>query len=286
MNFLRTIWETRLVKAFENVSVLDMITTAPSEMTGSSVVFNRVGAGDIKDYDGEIEWGDIDTVPVTMTFDFKKYFADKVDDVDKAQTNLAVVDEFAVAQGNKIGAAADAYAYAKYAAGAGTKLTAVTAATPEAIYDAIVDLGVALGKKNVPVANRYVVIDWDALGLLQKDKRFTHNPEVLANGIVNGQKINGMTIVISANAPANTLIALYKGAVGFGKQIDELEAMRLQSDFADGVRGLTVGGAAVLNANGVATVTYTFKTATETEDETVTEPETPETEDETVEPNE
>ena len=286
MNFLRTIWETRLVKAFENVSVLDMITTAPSEMTGSSVVFNRVGAGDIKDYDGEIEWGDIDTVPVTMTFDFKKYFADKVDDVDKAQTNLAVVDEFAVAQVNKIGAAADAYAYAKYAAGAGTKLDAVTVDAPEAIYDAIVDLGVALGKKNVPVANRYVVIDWDALGLLQKDKRFTHNPEVLANGIVNGQKINGMTIVISANAPANTLIALYKGAVGFGKQIDELEAMRLQSDFADGVRGLTVGGAAVLNANGVATVTYTFKTATETEDETVTEPETPETEDETVEPNE
>jgi len=258
MNFLRTIWETRLVKAFENVSVLDMITTAPSEMTGSSVVFNRVGAGDIKDYDGEIEWGDIDTVPVTMTFDFKKYFADKVDDVDKAQTNLAVVDEFAVAQGNKIGAAADAYAYAKYAAGAGTKLDAVTVDAPEAIYDAIVDLGVALGKKNVPVANRYVVIDWDALGLLQKDKRFTHNPDVLANGIVNGQKINGMTIIVSANAPAHTLMALYKGAVGFGKQIDKLEAMRLQGAFADGVRGLTVGGAAVLNADGVATVEYTI----------------------------
>lgn len=258
-NFVRKIWETRLVEAFKNVSVLDLITTAPTEMTGSSIVFNRVDGGDIKDYNGSIEWGDADTTPVEMTFEFKKYFADKVKDVDKAQTNIAVIDEFAVAQANKVGAAADAYAYAKYAAGAGTKLTAVTAATPEAIYDAIVDLGVALGKKNVPVANRYVVIDWDALGLLQKDKRFTHNPEVLANGIVNGQKINGMTIIVSANAPVHTLVALYKGAVGFGKQIDELEAMRLQSDFADGVRGLTVGGAAVLNDAGVATVEYTIE---------------------------
>ena len=258
-NFVRKIWETRLVEAFKNVSVLDLITTAPTEMTGSSIVFNRVDGGDIKDYEGSIEWGDVDTTPVEMTFEFKKYFADKVKDVDKAQTNIAVIDEFAVAQANKVGAAADAYAYAKYAAGAGTKLTAVTAATPEAIYDAIVDLGVALGKKNVPVANRYVVIDWDALGLLQKDKRFTHNPDVLANGIVNGQKINGMTIIVSANAPVHTLVALYKGAVGFGKQIDELEAMRLQSDFADGVRGLTVGGAAVLNDAGVATVEYTIE---------------------------
>lgn len=258
MNFVRKLWEARLVEMFNNVSVLETITTAPTDMTGSSIVFNMVAGGEIKDYTGEIEWGDIDTEPVEMTFEFKKYFADKIDDVDKAQTNIAIVDAFASAQANKISAAADAYAYAKYAAGAGTKLDAVTVDAPEAIYDAIVDLGVALGKKNVPVANRYVVIGWDALGLLQKDKRFTHNPEVLANGIVNGQKINGMTIIVSANAPANTLMALYKGAVGFGKQIDKLEGRRLENAFADGVRGLTVGGAAVLNANGVATVTYTL----------------------------
>jgi len=258
MNFVRKLWEARLVEMFNNVSVLETITTAPTDMTGSSIVFNMVAGGEIKDYTGEIEWGDIDTEPVEMTFEFKKYFADKIDDVDKAQTNIAIVDAFASAQANKISAAADAYAYAKYAAGAGTKLDAVTVDAPEAIYDAIVDLGVALGKKGVPVANRYVVIGWDALGLLQKDKRFTHNPEVLANGIVNGQKINGMTIIVSANAPANTLMALYKGAVGFGKQIDKLEGRRLENAFADGVRGLTVGGAAVLNANGVATVTYTL----------------------------
>lgn len=258
-NFTRNLWEARLIEKYAEVSVLPTITTAPSEMNGKTITFNRVNAGTISDYDGSVNWDEADTTTVTMEFEHKKYFADKLDDVDKAQSNvISSVDPFAVAHSAELSEAADAYAYAKFAAGAGTKLDAVTADTPETIYDAIVDLGAALGKKKVPVANRYVVIDWTALALLQKDKRFTHNADVLANGIVNGQKINGMTIVVSANAPANTIVAFYKGAVGFGHQISELEAMRLETAFADGVRGLDVAGAVVLNADGVATVTYTL----------------------------
>ena len=262
MNFTRKIWEARLIQHFNEVSVLPLIATAPSEMTASSIVFNKVNAGTVNDYTGVVDWEKIDTTPIEMTFDFKKYFAGTVDDVDKAQSgNMATLDGFASAQSKLVSEAADAYAYAKFAAGAGTKITNKTITTPEGMYDYIVDLGVALGKKKVPASNRYVVIGWDALGLLQKDKRFTHNPEVLANGVVNGQKINGMTIIVTANAPAGTVIALYKGAVGFGQQINELEAMRLQGAFADGVRGLNVAGAVVLNADGVATLTYTIAEA-------------------------
>ena len=66
-----------------------------------------------------------------------------------------------------------------------------------------------------------------------------------------------MSVVVSNSAPAKTLVAMHKSAVGFGQQIAELEGMRLQNAFADGVRGLVVGGACVLNADGVATATYT-----------------------------
>lgn len=261
MNFTRKIWEARLIEHFNETSVLPLIATAPSEMTASSIVFNKINAGTINDYAGTVDWEKVDTTPIEMTFDFKKYFAASVDDVDKAQTNIAALDGFASTQSKLISEAADVYAYAKFAAGAGTKIANKTITTPEGMYDYIVDLGVALGKKKVPASNRYVVIGWDALGLLQKDKRFTHNPNVLANGIVDGQKINGMTLIVTANAPAGTVIALYKGAVGFGQQINELEAMRLQGAFADGVRGLNVAGAVVLNADGVATLTYTIAEA-------------------------
>lgn len=45
----------------------------PSEINGNKVIFNRVGAGTIKDYEGTIEWDDINTTPIEMTFDKKKY---------------------------------------------------------------------------------------------------------------------------------------------------------------------------------------------------------------------
>ncbi len=262
MNFKRKLWEARLIEHFNEASVLSAITTAPTELTAHAIVFNKVNAGTISDYEGVVNWENVDTTPVEMTFDFKKYFADTVDDVDKAQSgNMSLLDNYASTQGKYLSEAADTYAYAKFAAGAGTKIENKEITTPEDMYDYIVDLGVALGKKKVPASNRYVVIGWDVLGLLQKDKRFTHNPDVLANGIVNGQKINGMTIIVTANAPANTVVALYKGAVGFGQQINELEAMRLQNAFATGVRGLSVAGAIVLNADGVATLTYTIAEA-------------------------
>ena len=68
-------------------------------------------------------------------------------------------------------------------------------------------------------------------------------------------------VVYSAGDVSFLFIQDYKGAVGFGQQINELEAMRLQGAFADGVRGLNVAGAVVLNADGVATLTYTIAEA-------------------------
>ena len=44
---------------------------------------------------------------------------------------------------------------------------------------------------------------------------------------------------------------LHKSAIGFGTQLQETEAMRLESDFADGIRGLQVAGAKTLRPKAV-----------------------------------
>lgn len=255
--FSRKLWEARMIENFSEISVLPLITTAPTDMTAESITFNRAKPATVSAYDGTVDWEDAQTSTVTMTFDHKYYFAIKVDDIDKAQTNLPVLDATVSTTAAEMVTQDDVYAYGKFIDGAGTRVVNKIITTDNGLYDAIVDLGVELGKKKVPVANRYVIIGWDSLGMLQKDSRFTHNPEVLANGIVNGQKINGMTIVVTSNIPANTIVAVYKGSVGFGHQINELEGMRLQSSFSDGVRGLDVAGAKVLNADGVAALVYT-----------------------------
>lgn len=85
-NFKPTLWEGALLHNFHSVSTADAVCVKPSEINGNKVIFNRVGAGTIKDYEGTIEWDDINTTPIEMTFDKKKYFAFSLDDCDKAQT--------------------------------------------------------------------------------------------------------------------------------------------------------------------------------------------------------
>jgi len=100
------------------------------------------------------------------------------------------------------------------------------------------------------------------LGLLSKDDRFTRQPIVLQNGVVDGQIINGIQVVVSEEiAKVNNnykIMALHKSAIGHGKQLDELEAMRLQNSFADGIRGLMVYGGEVIRPEALAVLTATF----------------------------
>ena len=83
-NFKPTLWEGALLANFHSVSIADVLATKPTEIKGQKVIFNRVAGGTLKDYSGSVDWDDIDTTPVEMVFDKKKYFAFALDDVDKA----------------------------------------------------------------------------------------------------------------------------------------------------------------------------------------------------------
>ncbi len=266
-NFKKTLWEGALLANFHSVSIADVITTKPSSVDGEKIVFNRVGAGALKDYTGSIAWDEITTTPVEMTFGQKKYFAFSLDDVDKAQLVADVMAATTSEHSSILAETVDSHVLSKAIAGVKTANKIGAIATPETIssvtqaYDYIVDLGTKLGKNKVATTDRYVVINNDYLNLLQKDDRFTRNPEVLANGIVNNAKVNGMTIIISEEVGDGKVVALHKSATGYAKQIDELEAMRLQSAFADGIRGLAVYDSVVLRPEAVAVLYYTVALA-------------------------
>ena len=85
------------------------------------------------------------------------------------------------------------------------------------------------------------------------DTRFTANYTILENGVIEGAKINGVQLIFSEelNGGKFAIVALHKSAIGFGKQLEETEAMRLQNAFADGVRGLQVCGVKTLRGEAV-----------------------------------
>ena len=260
-NFKATLWEGALLANFHSVSVADAVSTKPTKIQGNKVIFNRVGAGTIKDYEGTIAWDEINTTPIEMTFDKKKYFAFSLDDCDKVQLVADVMGATTAEHAAVLAETYDKDFYTVLAAGVKSTNKIGTSSSKKDVssvnvYDYIVDLGTILSKNKVPKAGRYVTVDAEILGLLSKDRRFTPNPVVLQNGVVEGQTINGMKVVCSEEKPVNQIVAHWKGAIGAAKQLDEMEAMRLQTSFADGVRGLCMYGSKVLRDEAIAVLFY------------------------------
>lgn len=264
-SFIPSIWEQALITEFRGVSVTDMITTAPTRVEGGKAIFNVVSGGTIKDYTGTVEYDGATTEPLELVYDQKKYFALTIDDVDKVQANGEVLNVLAGEKALDMKEAIDTAVLGLYASKCPTANTIGTTGAKvdlktTKVFDVIVDLGVKLSKKKVPMANRFVIASAEYVQELAKDTRFADNFNVLPNGIVQGATVNGMTVIQCEEAPANTILCMHKSALAFATQLDQVEALRREGSFADAIRGLQVYGMKELRVNGIAKAFVEFKT--------------------------
>lgn len=275
-NFKPQIWSARLLVAWRK-----------SLVYGSPMVVN-------KDYEGEIaESGDVvkitsisdptisDYVPNSTTItpeeltdaqrnlviDQMKYFAFKVDDVDKRQAKGNVMPEAMSRAAYKLADTADQYIaglYTGVAAANNLGTISVVAATPTDAYDdVLVPLKVALDEADVPTVGRYCVVPPWFTGRLLRDDRFIRadasgTTEGLRNGLVG--RAAGFDIMQSNNTPNptgddNVVQAGVKEAISFAEQINKTEAYRPESSFSDAVKGLALYGAKLIRPDGIAIAT-------------------------------
>ena len=168
-SFKPTLWEGALIVNFHSLSIADVLATPPSDIKGNKVTFNRVAAGTLNDYTGTVNWADINTTPVDMVFDKKKYFAFALDDVDKVQTKGDVMTATTKEHSAVLAETYDKDFFAALLAGTTMKIGSSSAkkkVTSSNAYDFIVDLGTMLSKKKVPKVNRFVTVNADYLGCL------------------------------------------------------------------------------------------------------------------------
>lgn len=252
-NFIPSLWDARLLAKFHERSIASIITTAPEEIKGNKIIFNNVSDVAVNDYEGSVNWADLTTSKVELPMDIKKYWAFKVDDVDAVQAAGELIDPHVEEAAATMAETMDKAVLTE----ALTTSLSVTKEESETIYDVIVKCNMELNKKKVPKANRFAVVNAEALASLNLDARFTNNYQILENGVIEGGDINGTTLVFSEelNAGTEAVVLLHKSAIGFGTQLEKTEAMRLETAFADGVRGLAVAGTKTLRANAV--VKYT-----------------------------
>nr|WP_072514036.1 hypothetical protein [Ndongobacter massiliensis] len=263
-NFMPTLWEGAILANFHNRSVAanGALSAQPESVTAEKVRFTAIGSGKVKDYTkGSIAWDELETTNVDLIFDQEKYFAFKLADVDKAQMKRDLLMDATEEHSAVMAELYDRYFFKTLIDGVATGNAIGTASAKTKVhklnfYDVLVDMGTKLSEMKVPNVNRFVTISSALLGLLSKDPRFKQDPKVLANGVVEGQFVNGMQVVMSEELPKNQAVAHYRKAIGAGTQIDKVEAMRLQDDFSDGVRGLQKYGAKVLRPQAIVVLNY------------------------------
>lgn len=266
-NFIPTIWSARLLanldKAFVYPSAVNRDYEGEIKQYGDTVKINQLGNVTVSDYTGTLsDPEELSSTQTLLVIDQRKSFNFKVEDIDKVQANVSLIDKGMARAGVAIADAIDQY-IATFVSQATIKVgntTTPTAITKDNAYDTLVDLGVALNKKNVSKQGRFVILPPDFIGLLSKDPRFTKNENVLTNGVVG--TVAGFELRESNNVPVATgkysIMAGTTQAISYAGQVTEIEAYRPEKSFSDAVKGLYVYGAKVVQPDALCCLTATF----------------------------
>ncbi|OKI47228.1 phage major capsid protein [Micromonospora sp. CB01531] len=203
----------------------------------------------------------------TMVVDQSKYFAFKVDDVDKRQAKGDVMPQAMNEAAYAVADVIDQYVANFYTNTAAANVIGSTGApintftAPTDAYDKIlVPLRTRLTKANVPTAGRFVVVSPELHASLLLDGRFikaseSADPGALRNGQVG--RAAGFDILESNNVPVpsgdtQAIIAGTNMAISFAEQISKTEAYRPESSFSDAIKGLTLYGAKLVRPECLA----------------------------------
>jgi hypothetical protein len=142
--------------------------------------------------------------------------------------------------------------------------------TPADFYQKVLlPLKVLLTQSNIPMAGRYVVVPPWAEALLEQTQAFIaitdmrgEASQVFQTGMIGrcaGFDVYVSNNAVETNATAGTTVngywivqAGHPMAVTYAEQIVQTEALRLQTTFADGVRGLHVYGAKLVRPDAIA----------------------------------
>lgn len=203
----------------------------------------------------------------TLTIDQSDYFAFKVNDLDKVQAKADLTGNFTNSAAYNMALNVEKYISGLMDRAATDPAKTISVTTPSDAYLAVVEARKQLDKQNVPTEGRWIVVSPDFYALLLQDSRFIEGTEAGHNTLLNGVvgSVSGFTVVESNNVPTvsgnpskQSIIAGTNAATTFAQQVNKVEAMRMQDDFADMVRGLDLYGGLVVRPECLTKVVLTL----------------------------
>lgn len=274
LTFIPTVWAARLLTALDKALVYGQANVCNRDyegdirLAGNTVKIASVGNVEVSDYVKDTDIGDPEILTdeqQTMVIDQQKYFHFFVDSVDRAQTNVNVLDEAMRQAAWSLRDKTDNYlaALMDTAVPAGNKIGSLTTPkvpTKDDAYEYLVDLSVLLDEANVPTSGRFAIVPAWFHGLLLKDDRFVRSGTTRGDSrLMNGEagEAAGFSILRSNNVPQTTgakfrIIAGHAMATSYAEQILDLQAYKPEKRFGDAVKGLHVYGAKVVRPTALA----------------------------------
>lgn len=273
--FIPELWSAALLTHLDKAHVFANLVNRDYEGDisdyGDTVHINQIGDITVKKYTKGTDIAapeDISTTEQLLVIDQAEYFNFGIDDIDAAQARTALMDKAMMRAAYGLADTSDTYLAGVMATGAKIKIGNAT--TPIAItsanaYSNLVDMKIAMDKKNVPKQGRWVVLPPDYEGALLLDDRFVkggvpQSDERLTNGFIG--RAAGFDVYTSNNCPVTaskySVIASVNIATTYAEQIVKTEGYRPEKSFKDAMKGLNVYGAKVTMGDAIAVATVTF----------------------------
>jgi N4-gp56 family major capsid protein len=273
-NFIPEIWSAQLLTSLKKSLVYGAPDVANRNYEGEiaergdTVKITSISRPTVDDYEANVTVitpEELTDAQRSLLVDQSKYFAFKVDDVDKRQAAGNVMPEAMAEAAYALRDVADRYIAGLYTGViAANALGTVNIATGTDAYEQLVELGVKLDEADVPSEGRWVVLPPWYHGKLRNNPNFINAEKsadggaALRNGIIG--EAAGFSVRKSNNTPSldagddNIVIAGYPGAISFAEQINKVEAYRPESSFSDAMKGLHLYGAKLVRPNAIATL--------------------------------
>ncbi len=277
-NFVPQIWSAKLLVRLRKSLVFASVvnTDYEGEITGAgdTVKINEIGPITVNDYTkyGALTWQALTSAQKTLLIDQQKSFSFAIDDVDTVQMKPKVLNDAMDEAAYAIADTVDQFIAGLYAnagtTGSATYIGSASASVSVSSGNVIETLTYAnryLTENNVPETGRWIVIPpWMHQKLLLAETGTISAiavPKVSEATFMRGYvgAVAGFETVLISNNVSNNgtqyrVMCGTRQAISYAGQVSKIKAVERESYFDEGVKGLYVYGAKVVQNNALCTM--------------------------------
>lgn len=276
-NFIPTIWSAKLLVRMRKSLVFANVVNTDYEgeisQFGDTVKISEIGPVAVSNYTraASITWSSLNSADKYLLIDQQKSWNFMIDDLDTAQTKpklmTGAMSEAAYALADTVDthlaglyAGAGVTGSATYIGSAGSTVSVSSGN----VIETLSYVKRYLDEADVPTAARWgIVTPWlvqklvlaETGGVSATGVPKTRDDGVLMNGWVGN--VMGFDLLMSNNVSVSSteyrMMFGNRMAISHASQVSQVEAMRLQDYYADGVRGLYLYGSKVVQPNALCT---------------------------------